>query len=114
MSMTPSRRISISLPVPSSPPSRPHGKQTARSMPESILNSVNAWTTVSTPRPAAVAAGSAGVADQRQALDHHREFSLELLARAVMGVAVIDADGGRDPIFAALGAPAAAERAEAG
>ena len=61
---------------------------------------------------AAMAAGAAGIRHQRIALDHHREFGLDLLVRAVVGVAVIDADRGGDAVLAALGAPAAAERAE--
>ena len=64
------------------------------------------------PEAAAMPPGAAGIRDQRVALDHHRKLGLDLLVRAVVGVAVIDADGAGNAVLVALGAPAAAQRAE--
>src|SRR5262249_51032363 len=63
--------------------------------------------------PAATAAGAAGIRHQRVALDDDRKLELGLLVGAVVGVAVVDADGAGDAVLAQLGAPAAAERPEA-
>src|SRR5256885_12086876 len=46
-------------------------------------------------------------------LHQHRVLGLELLGGAVVGVAVIDADGDGHAVLTALGAPAAAQRADA-
>ena len=42
--------------------------------------------------PAAMPAGAAGIRHQRIALDHDRKLDLGLLVRAVVGIAVVDAD----------------------
>ena len=63
--------------------------------------------------PAAMAAGAAGIRHQRIALHHDRKLDLGLLVRAVVGVAVVDADRAGDAVLGHLGAPAAAERPEA-
>ena len=62
---------------------------------------------------AAPPAGAAGIRHQRVALDHDRKLELGLLVRAVVGVAVVDADRAGDAVLGPLRAPAAAERAEA-
>src|SRR5262249_43428526 len=46
--------------------------------------------------PAAATAGAAGIRHQRIALDHDGKLELGLLVRAVVGVAIIDANGGGD------------------
>ena len=61
--------------------------------------------------PAAVAPGAAGVRAQRIALDQQRIFRLDLLRRAVVGVAVIERDGGVAAVAVVLGTPAAADQA---
>src|SRR5262249_62274313 len=60
--------------------------------------------------PAAATAGTAGIRYQRIALDHDGKLELGLLVRAVVGVAVVDANRGGDAILAHLGTPAAAQR----
>ncbi len=60
--------------------------------------------------PTAEFAGPAGIRTQRITLDQHRIFGFNLLARAVMGVAVIDGDRGIDAVAVVLGAPAAADQ----
>src|SRR5262245_35290389 len=62
---------------------------------------------------AAAAAGAAGIRHQPLAVYHDRKLELGLLVRAVVGVAVVDADGAGDAVLVALGAPAAAQRPEA-
>src|SRR5262249_52984378 len=63
--------------------------------------------------PAATTAGAAGIRHQRVALDHDWKLELGLLVRAVVGVAIIDANRGGDAILVHLGAPAAAQRSKA-
>ena len=96
------------------PPSRPQGRQWARSLwVLTIMWRARAHHALDA-EPAAMAAGAAGIRHQRVALDHKRKFDLGLLVRAVVGVAVVDADRGGDAVLAQLGAPAAAERTETG
>ena len=60
--------------------------------------------------PAAEAAGAAGIRTQRIALDQQRIFRLDLLGRAVVGVAVVHRDGRVAAVAVVLGAPAAADQ----
>ena len=60
--------------------------------------------------PAAVLAGTAGILAQPVLLDDKWELRLDLLARTVMGVAVIDADRGTHAVLAVLGAPTPANQ----
>src|SRR5262245_30978893 len=64
--------------------------------------------------PTTTAAGTTRVRNERVALDHQRKLRLGLLVRRVVSIAIVDAHGGADAILAALGAPAATERAEIG
>ena len=73
----------------------------------------SAWTTMLAAQPAAVPPGAAAVLAQRVSLDQHGILRLQLLGRAVVGVAVVDADGGRHAVLGRLGAPAAAQRTDA-
>src|SRR3979490_138870 len=106
----PPSRSATSFPVPASPPCNPHGLQWARSIWVFMVMAVRARTTRSTPSPprgrpappgspapprGAVggAAGAAVTRHQPIALDHEGKLRLRLLIRAVVGVAVVDADG---------------------
>src|SRR5262249_20590804 len=65
------------------------------------------------PEPTAAAAGTAGIGHQRIALHHDGKLELGLLVRAVVGIAVVDANRARDAVLGHLGAPPAAQRSEA-
>src|SRR5436309_2330127 len=65
------------------------------------------------PEPAAATAGAAGIGHQRIALHHDGKLELGLLVRAVVGIAVVDANRAGDAVLRHLGAPAAAQRSEA-
>src|SRR5262249_15639995 len=65
------------------------------------------------PEPAAAAAGAAGIGHQGIALHYDGKLDLGLLVRAVVGIAVVDADRARDAVLGQLGAPAAAQGSEA-
>ena len=60
--------------------------------------------------PAALAPRPAGVLDQPVSLVDHGVLRFHQLDRAVMGVAVVDADRRAHPVLGLLGAPAAADR----
>src|SRR5262249_41777070 len=51
------------------------------------------------PEPAAAAAGTAGIGHQRVALHDDGKLELGLLVRAVVGIAVVDADRARDAVL---------------
>ena len=60
---------------------------------------------------AAEVPGAAGIGPQGVALDQQRILRLDLLGRAVMGVAIVDRDRGAHAVAVVLGAPAAADQA---
>ena len=64
---------------------------------------------VSQPKPPRCLPGPPGIRNQRIALHQQRIFGFQLLARGIVRVAVIDADGARHAVLAPLRAPAAAQ-----
>ena len=87
--------------------------QCMRSMRVVSVNGDSACTTISAPRPPRWRPAPRAVLAQRILLDEHRILGFELLGRAVVRVAVVDADGRRHAILVRFRAPAAAERADA-
>ena len=100
------------LPRPARPPSRPQGSQFARSAWLLKLSGERAWTTYSMPSPPRWRPAPAGIGDQGVALDDDGVVDLHQLGRAVMGVAVVEADRRRHPVLVVLGPPATAGGAD--